>query len=78
MSESEVKRSIILQGPSNWDKWIEVIKTACIKGDIWEYVNPEAVNSATSSVPERRTALRKLQEPIRPTPGQITAAKKGV
>jgi hypothetical protein len=56
MSESDVKRSIILQGPSNWDKWIEVIKTACIKGDIWEYVNPEAVNSATSSVPERRTA----------------------
>jgi hypothetical protein len=77
MAETEVKRRIILKSYANWDPWIEVKKTASVKGDIWEYVNPEAIHptdAATMSSEdlEGRTILKILTEPVRPTPAGIT------
>lgn len=55
-------------------------KTASVKGDIWEYVNPEAIHpitatTATTANPEDlegRTILKILTEPVRPTLAGIT------
>ena len=81
MVDSEVKRLVILKGPENWDKWIELIKTASTKGDIWEYVNPDSLDMLESDTqteaPSGRTVLKKLVEPIRPTPSLI-AEDEGV
>ena len=32
---------IILNGPNDWDEWLEIVKTKAKAGDIWEYVNLE-------------------------------------
>jgi hypothetical protein len=53
---------VILTGTSDWEEWIEVIKSTAITGDIWEYVNP---NVAVPPV---------LKAPIRPTPALIRNA----
>jgi len=30
-----------LKGQDDWDEWIEVVKTAAISGDVWDYINPD-------------------------------------
>jgi len=30
-----------LNGPNDWDEWLEVIETKAIGGQRWEFVNPE-------------------------------------
>jgi hypothetical protein len=32
---------VILTTPSDWRQWIQMIKSAAIQADIWEYVNPD-------------------------------------
>ena len=32
--------AIILNGPNDWDEWLEVIKTKAVGGRIWEFVDP--------------------------------------
>ena len=32
--------SIILNGPSDWEEWMEIIKSMAIGADVWEYINP--------------------------------------
>jgi len=31
---------VIFESPTDWDKWIEVIKLRAIAGKIWKFVNP--------------------------------------
>ena len=67
--ETEVKRRIILKLYTNQDLWIEVKKTTLVKGDIWEYVNLEAIypiDTTTISLEDLkgRTILKILTKPI--------------
>jgi len=39
MSTSQ-KISVTLNGPSDWDEWIEVIKTLALAGKVWDYIDP--------------------------------------
>jgi hypothetical protein len=39
---------IILNGPTDWDEWIEIIKTKAIAATVWEYVNPCTAKDALS------------------------------
>jgi hypothetical protein len=32
--------SVTLDGPSDWDEWIEIIKTIALAGKVWDYVDP--------------------------------------
>ena len=41
MATTTTSNKVILAGPKDWRPWIEVIKTACLEHDIWEYINPE-------------------------------------
>lgn len=56
------KISIILSIPSDWDEWLEVIKSKAIAGQIWEYVDP----STETILPA---------EPLPPTPTSINQNK---
>jgi hypothetical protein len=57
MSKNTVT-DIILQGQSNWELWIFVVKRIAEAGDVWEYIDPNQL----------LTPLPKPEKPIRPTP----------
>lgn len=48
---------IILQGQSDWELWIFVVKRIAESGDVWEHINPEKTHQP----------LHKPEKPSRPT-----------
>jgi hypothetical protein len=54
---------VILKDAEDWLEWIEVIKSAAIGLEIWDYINPATEN-------ER---LPKLEEPAWPMPSTVKA-----
>jgi len=58
MSTSQ-RISVTLNGPSDWDEWIEVVKTLALAGKVWDYVDP-----SKDEVPA-------LEEPQPPKPKDI-------
>ena len=61
MSTTVSKTSVILRDYTNWDKWIELIKTASLKYDVWRYIDPS----------KPKDKLPVLVEPQRPTPANV-------
>src|SRR2546427_10429063 len=57
--------SVILNGPNDWNEWIEILKTKAMAGEIWELMDPSTV----------KTALPAFQEPIFPHPTNVNPAK---
>ena len=55
------KSPVILSDSKDWNEWIELIKTAALRADIWLYINPET--------PENWLPRRIW--PIRPTLGDV-------
>jgi len=58
MSTSQ-KISVTLNGPSDWDEWLEVIKTLALAGKVWDYIDP-----SKDEVPA-------LEEPLPPQPKDV-------
>src|SRR5271156_1396303 len=58
---SSQKISVTLNSPSDWDEWIEVIKTQALTGKVWDYVDP-----SKDEVPT-------LHEPLPPQPSDVNA-----
>jgi hypothetical protein len=58
---SSQKISVTLNSPSDWDEWIEVMKTQALVGKVWDYVDP-----SKDQVPA-------LEEPLPPQPRDINA-----
>ncbi len=56
---------IILNGPTDWDEWIAIIRTKAKLGDIWKYVDPST----------EEAALPAFEEPVFPMPKDINAEK---
>ena len=46
------KSAVILKDHSNWDDWIELLKTACRPLEIWQYVNPDVAEPPTLPEPK--------------------------
>ena len=68
-SPSKVHRTtIILAGPSDWDEWIEVIKTKAEAGKVWDLVDPSI---ATEN-------LKSLTRPEVPKPVDVNPEKNTV
>jgi hypothetical protein len=44
MSRKTVTADIVLQGQSNWELWIVVVKRIAKAGDVWEYIDPNQVD----------------------------------
>ena len=60
--------TIILNGPNDWDEWIEIIKVKARSGMIWEFVNSSIV----------KAALLILTRPSIPTIASVNAEKTTV
>ena len=58
---SSQKVSVTLNSPSDWDEWIEVLKTQALAGKVWDYVDP-----SKDQVPA-------LEEPLPPQPSDVNA-----
>ena len=58
MSKNTVTSDLVLDGQSNWELWIFVVKRIAEAGDVWEYIDP--------GHPYR--PLHKPEKPIRPAP----------
>jgi hypothetical protein len=61
MSNTTSQSSVILHTEKDWDSWIELIKSAALKFELWEYINPY---TAKDKVPV-------LSEPEQPSPTSI-------
>lgn len=57
--------TIILNGQSDWDEWLEVTKTAAQPHDIWKYIDPTTP----------KDELPKLTEPDEPKAQDIDSTK---
>jgi len=61
MTAQTSKTVVILQDSKDWIKWIDIIKTASEKYDLWKHINPDTL----------ATTLPALIEPLRPTPSTV-------
>jgi hypothetical protein len=52
---------LTLNGPSDWDEWIEAVKILALAGKVWDYIDP-----SKDEVPA-------LEEPLPPQPRNINA-----
>ena len=66
MSVLTIQKTVItLNGPSDWDDWLVVIKTIAIGVEIWDSINPSKL----------KIELKALKEPTCPTPATIDPNK---
>jgi hypothetical protein len=56
--------AITLNGPEDWDEWIEVVKSQAMAGKVWDYLDP-----SKDEVPT-------LTEPKLPTPRDVNAQRQ--
>ena len=61
MSTSTTRSQVVLSSSEDWDKWIELIKTAALKAKVWTFVDPD---TSKQQLPE-------LVAPTRPSPGDV-------
>jgi len=60
--------SVILSRPTDWDEWIEIVKTKAMGNKIWEYVDPSTLKDNLSI----------LNEPTIPRAGDVNPQKPTV
>ncbi|CAE7204972.1 hypothetical protein PTNB73_07013 [Pyrenophora teres f. teres] len=58
MSKNPVTSDLVLDGQSNWELWIFVVKRIAEAGDVWEYIDPDQLYRP----------LQKPEKPVRPAP----------
>jgi hypothetical protein len=61
---SSQKSTVILSSPSDWDEWLEIIKTKAVGGEVWKFVDPTEVKDKLP-----------LTEPTIPTPQDVNPEK---
>jgi hypothetical protein len=62
---SPQKSTVILSNPSDWDEWLEIIKTNAVGGKVWKFIDPVLA----------KDELPSLTEPTIPTPQDVNPDK---
>ena len=62
--------AIILNGPNDWNEWLEVIRTKAIGGKIWEFVDP---SKDKDSLPILREPSVPMAKDVNPEAATISA-----
>ena len=62
---SPQKSTVILSNPSDWDEWLEIIKTKAVGGEVWKFIDPAIA----------KDELPSLTEPTIPTPQDVNPDK---
>ncbi|KAI1676324.1 hypothetical protein KJE20_14096 [Pyrenophora tritici-repentis] len=64
MSTHTVRSDIILQGQSDWELWIFIVKRIAEAGDVWEYIDPNKpanpLQSLFSPLGQRLSPCRRI------------------
>jgi hypothetical protein len=69
---SEVtKTTIILKGSDSWDNWIEIVKSAALKAQIWTAVNPDLLDQEPTEEIAASRCRTKIVEPVMPTMANV-------
>ena len=63
MSSTPKPITCVLNGPGDWNEWMDSIETAAKIAKIWQYVNPETTREAQPA----------LAEPAYPVPSDVKA-----
>jgi hypothetical protein len=71
-TQSTVRTAIILSGPSDWDEWLEVVKTKAQAGKIWEYVNPSKAKDELKVLSKPNVPKAKDVNPAKNTIAELT------
>jgi hypothetical protein len=65
---SPQRSAVILSNPSDWDEWLEIIKTKAVGGEVWKFIDPAVV----------KNELPSLTEPTIPTPKDVNPNKTSI
>src|SRR5947209_4048654 len=68
--------AIILNGPNDWDEWLEVIKTKAVGGRIWEFVDPRTNKDELPTLRRPTIPSAKDVNPEKSTLSQLTDDEK--
>ena len=68
MSSSQLtqRTMVILNSPSDWDKWLEIIKTKALGSEIWDFVNPATEKAKLPSLLEPEVPIAKTLLAVNP------------
>jgi hypothetical protein len=65
--------TVTLSGPSDWDEWIEIIKTKAMGNKIWEYVDPSTPKDDLPTLQEPTIPRSRDVNPNKATVAQLDA-----
>jgi phospholipase C len=68
--------TVILNGPIDWDEWLEVVKTKSVGGRIWDFVNPNTNKSQLPTPEKPMTLPAKDAHPLKTALPQLTDGEK--
>jgi len=46
------KSTVILSNPSDWDEWLEIVKTKAVGGEVWKFIDPAIAKDELPSLTE--------------------------
>jgi hypothetical protein len=76
MTMTDKSARVILSKPSQWDTWLELIKTYAIQKDVWDLINPDSVGPVPEPEPEPTLPMPADVNPEKTTFSRLTADEK--
>jgi hypothetical protein len=67
---------VILSKPSQWDTWLELVKTYAIRKGVWDLINPDSVGPVPGPEPEPTLPMPADVNPEKTTYSRLTADEK--
>src|SRR4051812_13234071 len=67
-TQNVVRTTIILDQPSDWEPWLQVITEKALAGKVWEYCD----------ISKPKDDLSKLEEPVRPRVDEVKLGAQSV
>jgi hypothetical protein len=68
--------AVILNGPMDWDEWLEVVKTKSVGGKIWDFVNPNTNKDELPILEKPMIPSAKDVNPLKTVLSQLTDDEK--
>jgi hypothetical protein len=68
--------AVILNGPMDWDEWLEVVKTKSVGGKIWDFVNPNTNKDELPILKKPMIPSAKDVNPLKTVLSQLTDDEK--
>jgi hypothetical protein len=73
---SPQRSTVILSNPSDWDEWLEIIKTKAVGGEVWEFVDPATAKDTLPALTEPAIPIPQNVNPDKTSLTQLDADEK--